>query len=422
VKADGGERWRETAEELARLAAAGQPAPAHPVAGGADRHRANAARLLIVAAFLGLTGFLAWASRAKLEQVVRAEGKVIPSGSTHAIQSLEGGIVKEIAVREGQRVKAGDVLARLHEVQFEVRYRENVVRRDALRCRLVRLRAEAEGKPELEFPEELRRDVAEYVATELLLFEKRREDIESNRKVLDERADAKERELALLRPIFEQGAMSEVRKIELESEIADIKGQLATAQTAFRRKAMEEFDAERSKLREIEETIRADEDKLARTALHSPANGIVNKIFVENAGRVIQGGQPIMEIVPMEGSLLVEAKIRPQDIGFVKVGQSVRLRFTAYDFTAYGGMDGHVETLGVDTVKGEGQGQAHEVYYPVRVRTSTHSLGKDRLTGEDLVLKPGMVAEVDFLGGERSLLEYMLKPIQRARRLALRER
>lgn len=402
--------------ELKRLASGsdnrGMPVP--------ERHRAAAVRSLILLCFLGLVAFLFWAARARLEQVVRAEGKVIPSGFTHVIQSLEGGIVKEIAVREGDRVKTGDVLLRFHEIQFEARYRENLAKRRALSSRLVRLRAEAEGSGRLEFPESLKADAPEYMATEVLLFEKRRDDLESNCKVLRQKAEAKERELELLKPIFEQGAMSEVREIELGAAIADIRGQMETAVSAFRRKAMEEFDAEQSKLREIEEAIRADVDKLARTTLYAPAEGVVNKIFVENAGRVVQGGQPIMEIVPVGDSLLVEAKIRPQDIGFVRVGQSVRLRFTAYDFTAYGGLEGHVETLGVDTVTGNEQAQ--EVYYPVRVRTSRETLGADRDTGEPLVLKPGMVAEVDFLGGERSLLDYMLKPIQRARKLALRER
>lgn len=417
--------WEEVRRELAVLAAAERgTAWVEPRAAVGRDDRLWLGRWFMVLIAGGLVAFLWWASRTRLEQVVRAQGKVIPSTLTQVIQSLEGGIVRELPVKEGQTVRAGDVLVKFNEVQFEAQYRENLTKRQALRVRLVRLRAEAEGAAAPEFPQDLRRESPGNVETELLLFAKRHADLEANHKALRDKIEFKRRQFELLKGLFDDGTMAETRRLELEMEIADAEGRLAVLTTGFVRQAMEDYDREREKLQAIEESIRADEDRFRRTTLVSPVDGVVNKIFIDSAGRVVHGGQPIMEVVPANEPVVVEARIRPQDIAFTKVGQPVRLRFTAYDFTTYGGMDGQVETLGVDTVNGAGAGPGpnNEVYYPVRIRTAAASLGRDRLTGEELILRPGMVAEVDILSGERTLLEYLLKPVQRARRLALRER
>jgi adhesin transport system membrane fusion protein len=300
---------------------------------------------------------------------------------------------------------------KFNDVQFASRYKEDAAKRDSLGVRLARLKAEAEGAVSPTFPETQGESAAlkESVEVEELLFRIRRADLTATRRVYDEKIKFRTEKLRLLMPLFLDGTMS---------EIAELRGQIETNETAFRRLSMEQYDEERLKLRALEESIRAEEDRLARTTFVSPVDGTVNKIFVDSPGRVVQGGQSIMEVVPKEDTLLVEAKIRPADVAFIKEGHRVVLRFTAYDFTTYGGMDGEVETLGVDTIAGEDK----DVYYPVRIRTASNSLGHDRVTGEALVLRPGMVAEVDILTGERTVLDYLLKPIHRARKLALRER
>jgi adhesin transport system membrane fusion protein len=376
------------------------------------------ARCLVILMVLGAAGFVYWAATCNLEQVVRGEGKVITSSATQIIQSLEGGLIRELRVKEGQRLKRGDVLLKLHDVQYEARVRENTLKRDGLRTRLSRLRCEAEGGGELKFPAELETISPQLVETERLLYAKRWSDLEANRKVLQNRLAFKKRKLELLTPAITEGAISEVEENEMQAEILDLQGQIETTTSAFLRKAAEEFDLERSKLEQLEETIRSDLDQLERTTLKSPVDGFVNKIMVESAGRVVQGGQPIMEIVPDDSRLMVEARIRPSDVAFIKTGQKVRMRYTAYDFATYGGMEAAVDTLGVDTV----QDEKGEVYYPIRVQVPDTSLGLDKGTGEDLVIKPGMVAEVDILTGERTVLDYLLKPIHRASQLALRER
>ena len=379
-----------------------------------------ASRFLVILIAIALCGFVYWASLSRVEQVVRGEGKVIPGISTQVIQSLEGGIVSEVLVKEGVEVKTGQVLMKFNDVQFASRYKEDAAKRDSLGVRLARLKAEAEGMVSPTFPETQGESPAlkESVEVEELLFRIRRADLTATSRVFDEKIKFRTEKLRLLMPLFLDGAMSEVSRLELESEIAELKGQIETNETAFRRKSMEQYDEERLKLRALEESIRAEEDRLTRTTFVSPVDGTVNKIFVDSPGRVVQGGQSIMEVVPKEDTLLVEAKIRPADVAFIKEGHRVVLRFTAYDFTTYGGMDGEVETLGVDTIAGEDK----DVYYPVRIRTASNSLGHDRVTGEALVLRPGMVAEVDILTGERTVLDYLLKPIHRARKLALRER
>ncbi len=380
------------------------------------RRRLATALLLVLAA--ALSAAVIWAMRSELEEVVRGEGRVIPDTSTQIIQSLEGGIVRDLLVSEGGHVTTGQVLLKMHDVQVASHYRENITARDLLRARLLRLRAEATGAATLQLAPAFRSAHPETADAELLLFAKRREDIDTNARALTDLMQKKQQKLATLLPLFESGSLPDVQKIDLESEIVELRGKVSMQRSAFMREAMEQHDEASAKLKSIEEKIRADEDQLTRTEIKSPVDGVVNKIFINSADRVVQGGQPIMEIVPSQSGLLIETRIKPADIGFIRQEQPVRVRFTAYDFTAYGSLTGTVETLGVDTVADEKTGN----YYPVKVRTHTSTLGRDAMSGTELKLKPGMVAEVDILTGKRSVLDYLLKPIHRARRMALRER
>ncbi len=375
-------------------------------------------RSFVCVCFVGVCGLGYWASRSELEQVVRGSGRVIPSSSTQIIQSLEGGIVSELSVKQGDHVKKGDLLLRLHDKQFASRYQENLAQRDVLQARVVRLRAEAEGAEELKFPDDLATRRPDMVKKEQLLFEKRRLDEKTHANYTRQKLVQVEKKLAFLAPAINAGSISQLDKMEMEGEMVGLKGQLETMMTAFARDAMEHYDLEVSKLDALLESIKADEDRLDRVIIRSPVTGTVNAIFAETEGRVVKSGDPIMEVVPEGESVMVEAEIRPSDIAFLNPGQPAHVRFTAYDFATYGGLDGTVDTIGVDTIAGP----RGERVYTIRGKTKSDSLGQDSRSNEPLLLKPGMVAEVDILTGRRTILEYMLRPIERARQRALRER
>ena len=413
----------DTARELSSLALAASKKKAQSVHRAHAPSRASfAVRFFVVFSFATLVTFIWWASHAELEQMVRGQGKVIPDSANQVIQSLEAGIVSELLVKEGDVVKEGQVLLRLHDVQYSARYREDVARREILRSRLIRLQAEVSGVEGLVFPDDLAKARPDLVDSEKLLFKKRMEDLKTLEHFNTEKVQRLKQKVALVAPAIESGALSEISRIDLENQILELQGTLETTKSGFMRKAMEDLDEDRGKLATVEESIRATEDQLARATIKAPVEGVVNKLFVDSASRVIQGGQPIMEIVPASGGLVIEAKIAPLDIGFLTEGMPVKVRFTAYDFTVYGGLDGIVETLGVDTVKDDVRGGPTEVFYPIKVRTKERTLGKDGLTGQKLDLRPGMIAEVDILTGRRTVMDYLMNPIHRARRLAMRER
>lgn len=368
-------------------------------------------------------GLFWWASWAEIDEVTRGQGKVIPSKSVQMIQSLEGGILEEFFVEEGQHVEAGQTLLRIRDAIFASSYQENVARRDMLQARLVRLKAESKNLPELAFPEGTRSELME---TELGLFFARSSDRQATESALKSRLELAVREEKLLLEGTKSRAISPVELIRVQKETAELRGSLATLNTAFQRQAMEQLDKDRADLEVLLEAIKRDKDRLDRTIIRSPVRGVVNKIHINTVGRVVGSGADIMAIVPSDDTLLIEANIGPADIAFIRPGEKVNVKFTAYDFSRYGGLDGKVERIGVDTVTDEPsrqarQGQPAASYYPITVRTEKNSLGKDH-NGNELPIIPGMVVEVDILTGKKTILEYLLMPLSRARERALRER
>jgi adhesin transport system membrane fusion protein len=421
-KADGGEAWSRA--ELREIADGIPIGPGTRVAAeDVDfvqdcrvllRGRRGWGHLLpwIVVLFVGL---LLWgASVAELEEVTRGTGKVIPSSSVQLIQSLEGGIMDEILVEEGEQVATGQVLLKVQDEIFSSTYQENLTRRDTLAARLVRLKAEAEGKDELVFPDDIRPELAEKERT---LFDIRRWDFQETRKALEERLALITQETSLLSEGRKSRAVSPVELIRAQKEKAEIEGQIRTLESGKTREAMEQYDMDRAELEVVIQAIKRDKDRLDRTVIYSPVEGTVNKIYINTVGRVIGSGVDIMEIVPRDDTLLVEASVRPADIAFLRPGQKATVKFTAYDFTVYGGLEGRVEQIGVDTISNE----EGESFYQIKVRTEENSLGQNR-AGEELSIIPGMVAEVDILTGKKTILTYLLKPLLRAKERALREK
>ncbi len=365
-------------------------------------------------ALIMVGALLWWASWAELEEVTRGIGKVIPSKSVQLIQSLEGGILEEIYVKEGEQVQEGQPLIRIRDAIFAANYKENIAHGDELIARIARLEAETNGFKPLDFPEGIRLEAARI---EEKLYQKRKADFEATGKALQNLLILAKQEEKLMKSGRESNAISKVELIRVQKEVIDLEGQLEVLTTRTQREAMESLDKGNAELMALQHAIQRDKDRLDRTLIKSPVRGTVNKIHIDTVGRVIASGVDIMTVVPLDDTLLVEADIRPGDIAFIHPGLKVMVKFTAYDFAVYGGLTGKVEQLSVDTITDE----KGESFYQIKIRTEETTLGQDN-RGQELKIIPGMVTEVDIVTGKKTVLSYLLKPLTRARERALRER
>ncbi len=408
----------------------------------------------------GLLGFvlfaLLWADLAIVDEVTRGEGKAIPSSRLQKIQNLEGGIVAELFAREGQIVDVGDPLLRLDDTRFASNVGETEADRLALTARVERLSAEVDDR-ELALPEEVRRVAPGLAASEQQLFESRRQQLRDEVGALEEQLVQRRQEvrelgskeqqfrssLGLLRkeiemsePLVASGAISAVevlrlKRAEVESRgqldattlaipraqaaIKEIESKIGEARGRFRSDALTQLNEARTELSKLRSTGKALEDRVRRTLVTSPVRGVVKQVLVSTIGGVIQPGSDLVEIVPLDDTLLIEARIRPQDIAFLHPGQEAMVKFTAYDFTIYGGLKAKLEHISADSITDE-EGNS---FFLIHLRTEKSHLGSDE---EPLLIIPGMVASVDIITGHKSVLSYLLKPIIRARAEALRER
>lgn len=412
------------------------------------------ARVAVWTAGVALIVLIVWAALAQLDEVTRGEGKVIPSRQVQIIQSLDGGIVSEIVVHEGQQVKAGDLLLKIDPTRFVSSLNENRADYLSLQAKASRLRALAEGKP-FAVPADLQAEAPEVVNQERYLYESKRSELEANigiaRQQLAQRAqeltemkvrrntagqglDLTQTELDKTRPLFKTGAVSEVELLRLERDVARFRGERDSAnaniprleaaiseaqrkiqevELNFRNLARTELSDTVAKLSRLNEGSVGLADRVKQSEIRSQVNGTVKQLLVNTVGGVVQPGKEVVEIVPSDDALLLEAKVSPRDIAFLRPGQPALVKFTAYDFSIYGGLDAKLEHIGADTITDE-KGNA---FYIVRVRTVSTELGKQKLP-----IIPGMVAEVDILTGKKSILSYLLKPVLRARATALTER
>jgi adhesin transport system membrane fusion protein len=353
---------------------------------------------------------IVWASFAKIDQVTRGQGKVIPSSKVQIIQSLENGVVRSIAVEEGEIVGKDQVVLNLDDTSARASHEEALARRDLIIARMSRLKAEANEFSQPVFPDSLNEEL---VRIESSLFEARREDYYSRESIVRQVLQHAKDELEILR--LGRESMTKLDLIRAEREVTVLQGELETLVNESKRSALDAYDLLREELTSLNGALTRSEDILQRKVLRSPINGTVNKIHVSGEGGVISSGEHLVEIVPINDTLLVEANVLPEDIGFVHSNQAAMVKFTAFDFTVYGGMEGVVEYIGVDTVKND-QG---ETYYPIRIRTNQTTMGEK--DGRELTIIPGMVAEIDILAGQKSVLQYLLNPLNRARQMALTE-
>lgn len=412
------------------------------------------ARVLLRAIGLVILLFIIWAALARLDEVTRGDGKVIPSRQVQVLQSIDGGLVSEILVREGDVVQADQLLVKIDETRFVSSVKENRAQYLGLLAKAARLKAISDGKAFVPPPEVIKED-PEVVAQERQLFEAKREEMNATvsiaRQQLAQRQqelneaqarraqasqgyDLTARELSVTKPLISSGAVSEVELLRLERDVSRYRGerdqasaQITRIQAAIgeaqrkieevelthRNDAGKELSETMSKLNSLAESSVGLSDRVKQSSIRSPVKGTVKRLLVNTVGGVVQAGKDIIEIVPLEDTLLLEARVQPRDIAFLRPGQPVMVKFTAYDFSIYGGLEGTLEHIGADTVMDD----KGNPFYVVRVRTVKPGFGD-----ANLPIIPGMVAEVDILTGKKSVLSYLLKPVLRAKSVALTER
>ena len=412
---------------------------------------------LIVWMTLVLTFLLIyWMYVSQIEEITRGTGKVIPSSQLQVVQNLEGGILAETLVREGEIVTKGQLLMRLDETRFSAPYQESRLKYLSLLAKAARLRAETEGGA-MQVPDEVVKERPEIAAREQQLFVARKNKLITTIAILEEQEIQRKQELAELedklreldrtykllkkeidmtKPLVAQGAVSEVEILRLDREASAMQGEMSGIRQSIPRtkskitEARKVIDEERmtfantakKELNEVQVELEglsasatALADRLDRTSVRSPVHGTVKQILVNTVGGVVQPGMDLIAIVPLEDSLLVETQIKPSDIAFLRPMQHAIVKFTAYDFTIYGGLEAELELISADSMTDE----KGDSYYLVRVRTRKNYL--ESRNGH-LPIIPGMVATVDIITGKKTILSYLLKPVLRAREMALRER
>jgi len=368
--------------------------------------------LLLVALALALL----WAAVAKVDIVAKASARVIPDGREQVIASLEGGILRELLVREGQQVRANQVLATLDPTRFEAQQAEGEAKRLALRASIARLQAEASGKP-LEFPAELKKVKA--------IVEGETESFMARQRGLNEAVDSTRRSVVLLQrelsvadAMAAKGLMSEVEVMRVRRQVNDLNLQAQERVNRFRQDASAELVRLRTELALLEEQMVVRDDALKRTSLVSPIRGVVKQIKSNTLGGVVSPGATVMELLPLGPRVLIEARVKPADIGFVKVGQEVVVKLSSYEYTVYGGLKGTVQSISPDALGDPERQTPDGTYYRAIVQAERSSLVHGQ---KPLEVLPGMTGTVEIRTGNRSVLGFLVRPMMKSQE-AFRER
>lgn len=372
-----------------------------------------------------VASFLVWASYSELEEVTRGQGRVVPSSKEQVIQSLDPGVLTELLVREGDSVEKDQLLLRIDDTRAAALYREQQAKLSSLVAIAARLRTEAYGS-KLEFPAEVSANKA-LTRRESEAYAARKRGLDDSVLGLTKGMALLDREITITEPMVSRGLVSEVELLKLKRQRNDLQLQVVDRQNKFRIDAATELSRVESDLAQTRESTIARGDAARRTEQRSPVKGTVKSLRINTIGGVVQAGQDIMVIVPSEDTLVVEAYVRPADVAFLHPGQNVVVKISAYDYAIYGGLDGVVENISPDTLRDERQGKqpvadatddAHS-FYRVLVRTTQNNLKTP--DGKSLPIIPGMTASVEMLSGRKTVLQYLLKPLNRARE-GLRER
>lgn len=424
---------------------------------GAALHRPRRlAHILLFAIVLFFVFFITWASFATLDEVTRGEGRVIPSSQVQVVQNLEGGIVADIHVREAQIVEADEILLRIDNVKAASDLRGARQRYLGLLGAIARLQAEIAERG-IDFPPDVLNDARRVAIDETALFNARQAALQSELEILRNLANQRDQEVAELEtrltqlersyelaadeleitePLAAKRVVSKVDLLQLKRQVNDLQGALESARLSLPRLELAQREAHRrieerflnfqaevqrelttvqTEAAALAEVVAADSDRVNRTDVRSPVRGTIKSLLINTIGGVIQPGQDLVEIVPLEDTLLVEARVRPADIAFLRPDQPAVVKVTAYDYAVYGGLDAEVESISADTITDD----RGDHFFRVRVRTASSNLHR---SGEPLPIIPGMTTQVDILTGQKTVMDYLMKPILRIRNEAFRER
>jgi adhesin transport system membrane fusion protein len=429
----------------------------------ANSNRLPTSSMLFIVIAVFFVFMMIWATFTELEEVVRGEGKVIPSGKVQQLQSYDGGIVTKVHVRRGAVVEEGDILMELDTTRTSSDRNQMQQQQNSLSAEIYRLTATARGK-EPQWPDALRKAAPAVVLVQERLYLARKIEFEADLQVLRQQLAQRQselaesqavmnnagrslvlvrQELALVEPLVNKGIEPETSLIRLRRSVVDLEGQYQNAELAsvrhragileaqgradaqrerFRSDALKDLSLVTAKMVEVEQALPAREDRVNRGELRSPVRGIVKQVAITTVGSVAQPGATLIEIVPADDTLMVEAQMRPEDIAFLHPGQTAKVKLTAYDATRFGSMDGEVVTISADSIEmpqNGGPPSGGKRSFPIEVRTTSLLKAKN---GKILDAMPGMVAEVDVVIGKRSVLHYLLTPVLRMQDKAFRER
>jgi membrane fusion protein, adhesin transport system len=368
---------------------------------------ASSAAVLLMVAALGAA--LAWAAFTEVDQVTRAEATVVPDGREQVISHLEGGILLDLPVREGALVQAGQVLLQLDPTRFLAQKSESETKARALRAAIARLAAEAAGRQPV-FPPELK-DAPEVTEPEMEAFTARQLSLQDAVGTTRRGMALVQAELDMAQAMAAKGLLSMVEVIRLQRQMNDMRLTVQERTNRHRQDASSELVKVRNELAQLEEQAVVREDALTRAVLRSPVQGVVKNIRIGTRGSVVQAGAPIMEIVPLGPKVLIEARVKPGDVGFVRVGQRANVKLATYEYQTYGGLQGVVEMLSPDTLRDPARGSPGD-YYKALVRSDRSTL---HAAGQSLPVIPGMTATVEIHAGKRSVLSLLLRPMMKFR-------
>ncbi|MHA7844951.1 HlyD family type I secretion periplasmic adaptor subunit [Serratia sp. D1N4] len=374
--------------------------------------------VLYIICIILVTGFV-WAHYAKVEEITQGEGKIISKSREQVIESLEGGIIEEMLVREGDIVEKGQPLLKIDPTRASSTYQEMNVKLMGLKTMMARLEAEAYQKP-LQFPEELHKHPL-MIEQETKAYESRKKSLEDSLSALQRSRDLILKEVAMTAPLASRGLISEVELLRMKRQANDLEIQIVERRNRYQGEANAELTKAELEVAQLIEGQVGRKDVLTRTTIYAPVYGTVKNVSISTIGGVIQPGADIMEIVPLEDQLIVEGQIKPQDVAFLRPGLPATVKVSAYDYGIYGGLKGTVVHISPDTLQDEKKlaaGRPDAIYYRVQILTDTSWLESG---GKKLPIIPGMTATVEIRTGAKTILDYLLKPVFKARE-AFRER
>jgi adhesin transport system membrane fusion protein len=361
--------------------------------------------------------FAAWAHHAEIDQITRGQGQIIASSRTQIIQAPDGGVLEDLLVREGAEVQAGELLARLERTKVEAAFREAESKYGALSATVSRLRAEVFGGAPVF--EDASAGFAQFRQSQLDLLRKRREGHRQEIESIERMRSLALRELNMTTPLLATGDVSMADVLRLERQVADLDGQITNRRNKYLQDSQAELNKAQEELSTTRELLVQRRDQLTNTELKAPVNGTVKNVRITTRGGVLRPGDELMQIVPVEDNLIVEAKVRPADVAFLKPGLDVTVKIDAYDYTIYGSLNGKLTYISADTLS-EDLKQGEQAYYRVQVKTESATFS--RRNSSDFTLQPGMTATIEVKTGQNTVLNYLLKPITKTLSESLGER